>query len=219
MRKAPCGWIVVLALGLAASASAGEKRIGIVGGALSSQLAALAGSTIVDQELSAQPLNKRIWGPMGGLIFEVGIGKVGAVRFEPKYVRKGTRLAVTIKGTNQQFAGPVELDYVSFPLFLRSTFFSDKKLNLVLLSGIGADYLLRARYQGFDTKEDFKSVEIGIASRIGIQGKIGENGLLGIHATLASSLARIDKRQTGQDTLKNGGFGAVIEFTTSIGGS
>jgi hypothetical protein len=218
MRKARSCWTVVLVLSTAGSASAGEKRIGLVGGALSSQLAALSGSTIVDQELREQPANKRLLGVMGGVIFEIGVGNVGAIRLEPKYVRKGTELTVTLRQSGERLSGPVELDYVSVPLMLRSTFFTKGTVNLVLLSGIGADYLVRARYQGLDTEEDFKSVEVGIASRIGVQGKVGERGLLGAHFTLASSLFRIDKTQPGQAKLKNGGFGFVVEYTFSLGG-
>lgn len=218
MGRAPWFWTVIVFTTLAGSASAAEKRIGLVGGGLFDKLPALAGPTIVHEEVSEQPANKRRFGVLGGAIFELVFGDFGAMRLEPKFLRKGTDLTVTLKASGTRLSGPVDLDYVSVPLMFKSTIFRRKPVNVVLLSGIGLDYLFRARYQGQDIKDDFKATDLSVSSRAGFQGKVGEHGLIGAHFMIGASLLRIDKKQPGQGKLKNGGIGFAVEYTTSVGG-
>jgi hypothetical protein len=207
-----------LVLALAASASAAEKRIGLVGGGMWNNLPALAGTTIVGEEITLQPANKRVFGPMGGGIFEFVFGDFGALRFEPKYIRKGTDLTVKLKSTGELLSGPVDLDYASLGIMFRSTLFRKKPVQMVLISGLGTNYLVKARYQGEDTKDAFSSFELAISSRIGIQRKVGDSGILGAHFAIESSLNRIDQHQVGQNKLRNGGIGFAVEYTASLGG-
>jgi hypothetical protein len=218
MRRTLASWSGLLVFLLAASASAAEKRIGLVGGGMWNNLPALAGTTIVGEEITLQPANKRVFGPMGGGIFEFVFGDFGALRFEPKYIRKGADLTVKLKSTGELLSGPVDLDYASFGVMFRSTLFRKKPVQMVLISGLGANYLVKARYQGEDTKDAFNSFELAISSRIGIQRKVGDAGLLGAHFAIESSINRIDKQQPGQAKLRNGGIGFAVEYTASLGG-
>jgi len=218
MRRAPASWSGLLVLSLAASASAAEKRIGLVGGGMWNNLPSLSGTTIVGQEITEQPANERVFGPMGGGIFEFVFGDFGALRFEPKYIRKGTDLTVRLKSTGERLSSPVDLDYASFGVMFRSTLFRKSAVQMALVSGLGANYLVKARWNGDDVKDAFNSFELAISSRIGIQRKIGDGGLLGAHFAIESSLNRIDQHQVGQAKLRNGGIGFAVEYTASLGG-
>jgi hypothetical protein len=218
MRRVPWYGSVLLVLSLAGSAGAAEKRIGLIGGGLFNNLPALSGTTIVGEEITEQPANKRTFGPLGGVLFELGFGDFGGLRFEPRYMRKGTDLTVKLKSSGERLSGPVDLDYVSVPVMFRSTIFRKKPVNLVLISGLGADFLVKARYQGEDVKDAFETFDFSIASRVGIQGKVGDGGLLGAHFMIQSSLLGIDKGQPGQAKLKNNGLGFAVEYTKLIGG-
>lgn len=217
MRRAPwfvCGLLVVL---MATSASAAEKFVGVVGGGLFNSMPALIGSTVIDDQIFAQAPNQRDFGALGGMIFEVSWPTFGALRFEPRYMRKGTDLALRLQ-TGAEVRGPVELDYASFPIMFKSTIFKKKPVQFVLISGLSADYLLSAKFQGHDEKDTFESWDYTVTARIGLQGKVGAGGLLGVQFNVASSLAGIDKGQPGQGKLKNTGIGFAVEYTHSVGG-
>jgi len=218
MRRAP--WFVcgVLVVSLAESASAAETFVGVVGGGLFNSMPALIGSTVIDEEISAQAENQRGFGALGGVIVELSWQTFGALRFEPKYMRKGTRLGVRLASTGAELRGDVELDYVSLPIMFKSTIFRKKPVQLVMVSGLSADYLARAKFQGQDVKDAFESWDYTVTARIGLQGHVGEGGLLGVHFNVASSLAGIDKGQPGQGKLKNTGLGFAVEYTHSAGG-
>ena len=215
MRRAPCLLCGLLVVSLAASASAADHIFGVVGGGLFNNMPALAGSTL-DRNTVAQAENGRDFGALGGLIFERSWETFGAVRFEPKYMRKGTRVALRLS-SGAESTGPVKLDYVSLPILFKSAVFRDKPVQLVLISGLSADYLVSGSFQGQDVKDTFQSWDFTVTARIGIQGRVGEAGLLGAHFNVASSLAGIDKSQLGQEKLKNTGLGFAVEYTHPIG--
>jgi hypothetical protein len=216
MRRAPwfvCGLLVLL---MATSASAAERFFGVVGGGLFNSMPELVGSTLIDDPIFAQAPIQREFGPMGGLIFDVSWPTFGALRFEPRYMRKGTDIALRLQ-TGAEVSGPVQLDYVSLPVMFKSTMFKSKPVQLVLISGLSADYLVAAEFEGRDEKDAFESWDYTVTARIGIQWKVGENGLLGVQFNVASSLAGIDKGQLGQDKLKNTGIGFAVEYTHRVG--
>jgi len=217
MRRAPwfvCGLLVVL---MATSASAADKSVGVVGGGLFNSMPELIGSTVIDDAIFSQAANQRDFGALGGVIFELSWRTFGAVRFEPRYMRKGTDLWLRLQ-TGAEVKGPLELDYVSFPIMFKSTIFKKKPVQLVLISGLSADYLLSAKFQGEDEKDTFESWDYTVTARIGLQGKVGEGGLLGVQFNVASSLAGIDKGQPDQGKLKNTGLGFAVEYTHLVGG-
>src|SRR5262245_38768495 len=115
MRRAP--WFVggLLVASIAASASAAEFNVGVVGGGLFNSMPALLATTIIHEDVFVQGENGRDFGPLGGVIFEESWQSFGALRFEPKYMRKGTELNVRLQN-GALVRGPVELDYVSFPI-------------------------------------------------------------------------------------------------------
>jgi Outer membrane protein beta-barrel domain len=218
MPRAPwfvCGLLVV---SMATSASAAEINVGVVGGGLFNNMAALAASTVTDEAVFSQAENQRVFGGMGGVILEWSWPTFGALRFEPRYMRKGTELWLRLQ-TGEEVRGPVDLDYVSFPVMFKSTMFKSKPVQLVLISGLSADYLVSGKFQGEDVKGQFESWDFTVTARIGIQGKVGENGVLGVHFNVASSLAGIDKDQPGDEKVKNNGLGFAVEYTHSLGGS
>src|SRR5215813_12202917 len=92
MRRAPSFVAGLLVASLAASASAAEFNVGVVGGGLFNKMPALAASTLIREPIYLQAENGRDFGPLGGVIFEVAWQTFGALRFEPKYMRKGTEL-------------------------------------------------------------------------------------------------------------------------------
>src|SRR5262249_58611867 len=100
-----------------------------------------------------------------------------ALRFEPKYIRKGSNVTLKLKSTGELLSGPVDLDYASLGVMFRSTLFRKKPVQMALVSGLGANYLVKARYQGEDRTDVFNSFELAISSRIGIQRKVGDGGL------------------------------------------
>jgi len=218
MRRAPwfvCGLLVVL---LAESANAAETFVGVVGGGLFNSMPALVGRTVVGVPISGQAENQRDFGALGGVIVEWSWQTFGALRFEPKYMRKGTKLAVRIASTGEEVRDDVKLDYISLPLMFKSTIFRKKPVQLVLVSGLSADYLVSGKFQGEDVKNAFESWDYTVTARIGIQGHVGEGGLLGVQFNVASSIAGIDKHQPFQEKLKNTGIGFAVEYTHSAGG-
>jgi Outer membrane protein beta-barrel domain len=217
MRRAPrlvCGLVVLMA----SSASAADRLVGVVGGGLFNSMPNLLGPTIVDEPIFAQGPMEREFGPLGGLIYEVSWPTFAALRFEPKYMRKGTDLALRLQ-SGAEVSGPVQLDYVSLPILFKSTMFKSHPVQLVLVSGVSADYLASAKYEGRDVKDSFESWDFTVTARIGIQWKAGENGLLGVQFNVASSLAGIDKGQPDQAKLKNTGIGFAVEYTHRVGSS
>jgi hypothetical protein len=133
-------------------------------------------------------------------------------------MRKGADLTVKLQSTDELVRGPVELDYVSLPIMFKSTIFRKKPIQLVLISGVSADYLASAKFEGKDEKDTFESWDYTVTARIGFQFKVGDGGLLGAHFMVASSIAGIDKGQPNQGKLKNNGIGFAVEFTQSVAG-
>jgi hypothetical protein len=222
MRRAPwfvCGLLVVL---LAESANAAETFVGVVGGGLFNNMPALLGSTVMDEPISAQGENQKDFGALGGVIVEWSWQTFGALRFEPKYMRKGTQLALRVASTGAEVRDKVKLDYVSLPLMFKSTLFRKKPVQLVLVSGLSADYMVSGSFQGRDVKDRFESWDYCVTARIGLQGHVGDGGLLGVQFNVSSSIAGIDKRQLlgqgNQGKLKNTGIGFAVEYTHSVGG-
>ena len=215
MRRTP--WFVAgsLVLCLATSAGAAEKAIGVVGGGLWNNMPELLGKTVTTGVFS-QSTNQSVFGPLGGVIFELRWPTFGAARFEPKYMRKGTELWLRLVN-DDEVRGPVDLDYISLPLMFKVEIFKRKPVQLVVISGLTADYLLSAKFQGDDIKDAFESWDYTVTARIGIQGKVGDGGVLGAHLNVASSLAGIDKGQPDQAKLKNNGIGFAVEYTHSLG--
>ena len=217
MRRAP--WLVsgLVVASLASSAGAAEKLVGVVGGGLFNSMPALAASTIIDSPVFAQADNQRDFGGLGGVIFEVSWQTFGALRFEPKYMRKGTRIAARLLN-GDEVRGDVKLDYLSLPILFKSVLFRKKPVHLVLVSGLSADYLMSGDFQGQDIKNAFESWDFTVTARVGFEVKAGEGGLFGVQFNVASSLAGIDKSQPNQQKLKNTGLGFAVEYTTSVGG-
>jgi Outer membrane protein beta-barrel domain len=217
MPRAP--WFVcgLLVASMATSARAAEKAFGVVGGGLFNEMPQLLGSTVIDNVFS-QGSNQRDFGAMGGLIFEWSWPTFGGLRFEPRYIQKGTEVWLRLQ-TGEEVRDPVELHYVSFPILFRSAIFKDKPVQLVLISGLSADYLVSAEFQGQDEKDSFESWDFTVSARIGIQGKVCDGGVLGAHFNVVSSLAGIDKSQPNQAKLKNTGLGFAVEYTHVVGGS
>jgi Outer membrane protein beta-barrel domain len=210
-RAASFGLVAAL---LAAPATAGEFNVGIVGGGLFNKMPALSGSLLVP-DFNNQVENGRDFGALGGIILERSWPTFGALRFEPKYMRKGTVLS-TVQNSGNFVKGDVELDYVSLPLMFKSTMFRSKPVQLVLISGLSADYLVKGRFLGADIKDEFESWDFTVTARIGFQVKAGENGAFGVQFNVASSLAGIDKGQPNQDKLKNTGIGFAVEYTHTV---
>jgi hypothetical protein len=215
MRRAP--WFVsgLVALFMATSAGAAEKAIGVVGGGLWNNMPELLGKTVTNGVFS-QSANQSVFGALGGGIFELRWPTFGALRFEPKYMRKGTELWLRLLN-DDELRGPVDLDYLSLPLLFKVELFKSKPVQLVVISGLSADYLLSAKFEGDDVKDEFESWDFTVTARVGIQGKVGENGVLGAHFNVASSLAGIDKGQPDQAKVKNTGLGFAVEYTHSLG--
>jgi hypothetical protein len=201
---------------MATPAVAAEKLIGVVGGGLWNDIPELDGSTVTDRGVFSQATNQNDFGAMGGLIFELSWPTFGAARFEPRYMRKGTELWLRLV-SGAELRGPVQMDYVSLPLMFRSTMFKSKPVQLVLISGLSADYLLNAKFQGEDVKGAFESWDYTVTARIGIQRKVGDDGHLGLHFNVASSLAGIDKNQPGDEKVKNIGLGFAVEYSHLVG--
>src|SRR5262245_31100449 len=216
MGRAPLFVCGLLLVSLAAPASAAEKIVGVVGGGLFNDMHALLGKTI-EPDTIAQANNKREFGALGGLIFEVSWQTFGALRFEPKYMRKGTGLLLRLS-SGEEVKGPVKLDYVSLPLLFKSTMFRSKPVQLVLLSGLSADYLVSGDFQGDDIKDAFESWDYTVTARTGIERKVRENGMVGVHFHVSSSLAGIDKHQPDQSKLKNTGLGFAVEYSHVVSG-
>ncbi len=218
MKRAPwfvCGLLVV---SMATSASAADKLVGVVGGGLWNSMPALQGSTvIINEQVFAQTTNQRIFGALGGVIFEWSWPTFGALRFEPKYMQKGTGLRARLF-TGAEVSDNVDLDYVSFPIMFRSALLKKKPVQIVLISGLSADYLVSAEFDGRDVKDSFESWDYTVTARIGLQGRVG-GGVLGVQFNVASSLAGIDKGQVGQGKLKNTGIGFAVEYTHLVGGT
>jgi hypothetical protein len=207
-RAAWFGLVVAL---LAAPATAGDTNVGIVGGGLWNSMPALSGSILVP-DFNNQVENGRDFGPLGGIIIEHAWPSFGALRFEPKYMRKGTILS-TVQNSGNYVKGDVELDYVSLPLMFKSTMFRSHPVQLVLISGLSADYLVSAKFLGEDIKNEFESWDFTVTARVGFQVKAGDRGVFGVQFNVASSLAGIDKEQPGQEKLKNTGLGFAVEYT------
>jgi len=212
-RSAWFGLVVAL---LAAPATAGEINMGIVGGGLFNSMPALRGGLLVP-DFNNQTENGRDFGPLGGIIIERVWPSFGALRFEPKYMRKGTVLS-TVQNSGNFVKGDVELDYVSLPLLFKSTLFRSHPVQLVLVSGLSADYLVKASFLGDDIKNRFESWDYTVTARIGFQFKAGEDGLFGVQFNVASSLAGIDRATFGEDKLKNTGLGFAVEYTHTVSG-
>ncbi len=218
MRRAPwfvCGLLVV---SMASSASAAEKLIGIVGGGLWNNMPNLAGRTVTTGVVFSQATNQQDFGALGGVILEWSWPTFGALRFEPKYMQKGTELWLRML-SGEEVRGPVKLDYVSLPLLFRTALFKSRPVQLVVISGLSADYLVSGKFQGEDVKDAFDSWDFTVTARVGIQGKVGENGILGAHFNVASSLAGIDKHQLGDEKVKNIGIGFAVEYTYLVSGN
>jgi outer membrane protein with beta-barrel domain len=213
-RAAWFGLLVASLASLSMPASAADTNVGIVGGGLFNSMPALSGSLLVP-DFNNQTENGRDFGALGGVIIEHSWPTFGALRFEPKYMRKGTILS-TIQNSGNYVKGDVELDYVSLPLLFKSTMFRSKPVQLVLISGLSADYLLKARFLGEDIKNEFESWDFTVTARIGFQVKAGANGVFGVQFNVASSLAGIDKGQPGQEKLKNTGLGFAVEYTHTV---
>jgi hypothetical protein len=208
-------WFGLLVALLALPASA-ETNVGIVGGGLFNSMPALSGSLLVP-DFNNQTENGRDFGALGGVILEHAWPSFGALRFEPKYMRKGTILS-TIQNSGNYVKGDVKLDYVSLPLMFKSTMFKSKPVQLVLISGLSADYLVKADFLGEDIKDEFESWDFTVTARIGFQVKAGDDGMFGVQFNVASSLAGIDKGQPNQEKLKNTGLGFAVEYTHTVGG-
>jgi len=207
--------VIVISASLAAvPAGAAQKRIGFVAGGHLSKQPALAGSTVFHEDVIQQS-SSRAPGALAGGIFEWDFGDVGALRLEPKYMRLGTEIDVTLRRGNTPSSGTLVLDYVSLPIMYRSSLFKKKPVQVSIVSGLGADFLVSGKFRGQDVKDEFKSFGVSIQSRLGIQGKVGR-GLLGVHASIVGNLTRIDKKQTNQGKLKNSGLGLAVEYTVSL---
>jgi hypothetical protein len=200
-----CG---VLALGVAAPAAAQDEEaknaFGFVAGYNSVKIAKLPGG-------------ESTGGLSIGGIYERNLGAFGALRIEPKYTQKGSKVTVVVGSSS--VTEDIDLAYLDIPIMLRTVYFKSKewKVKPVIMAGVGPSFRLSAKFAGEDIKDGVKSLEWGLISVIGITGKAGK-GEFTLGAQVSTSLNNIFENDPGDDTTyKNVGIGASFSLTFPIG--
>ena len=153
----------LVAVALPATASEALKQIGVFGGV---NLAKLK----FDPEFAAPLESKMLLGPAVGVVGVLPVGDKGniAIRLSPMWVQKGGKLD---DGTTDE---KEKLSYVEIPLYIMASTMSGKARPYAMV-GPSVGFLLSAKSEDVDIKEDIESTSISARIGAGVSVAAGRN--------------------------------------------
>lgn len=203
MKKTSVILAVLLALFMVNQPAGAQNAVGVLGGL---NLANVA-TPDPDEELS----NRTGFG-FGGIL-DIGIGQNIALRLEPMYLQKGSK--VELLGEEANF----EFDYFELPVMVKFAFgTSDSKPYVMAGPNIG--FLLSAKItngEELDIKEFLKNLDFGLGFGAGVSFAIGSNSFF-VEGRYALGLTNITDDPGDEDAeLKTKGIQIFAGFTFLLG--
>ncbi len=183
-----------------------QVNLGVVGGL---NLAKVS----FDPDPDGVDLSNRTAFGIGGVL-NFGLGETLALQLEPMFLQKGA------KATGQGITGETELkaSYIEVPAMLKFAFGSgDTKPYVIAGPTIG--YLLSAKQDETDIKDDVKSIDFGLTFGGGVSLPMGNNTVF-VEGRYSFGLADInDDSDPDADKIKTKGIQIMAGITFPLGGN
>ncbi len=163
-----------------------------------------------DPDPDGVDLSNRTGFGIGGVL-SFGLGETLALQLEPMFLQKGA------KATVQGF-GETELksSYIEVPAMLKFAFgSSDTKPYVIAGPTIG--YLLSAKQDETDIKDDVKSIDFGLTFGGGVSLPMGNNTVF-VEGRYSLGLSDINDDSSDDTKIKTKGIQIMAGFTFPLGG-
>jgi hypothetical protein len=153
----------LVAVALPAAASEALKQIGVFGGV---NLAKLK----FDPEFAAPLESKMLLGPAVGIVGVLPVGDKGniAVRVSPMWVQKGGKFDDGVTEVKEKWS------YIEVPLYIMASTTSGKARPYAMV-GPSVGFLLSAKEDDVDIKDDFESTSLSARIGAGVSVEAGRN--------------------------------------------
>lgn len=148
-----------------------------------------------------------------GGVLSFGLGETLALQLEPMFLQKGA------KATGQGITGETELkaSYIEVPAMLKFAFGSGE-IKPYVMAGPTIGYLLSAKQDETDIKDDVKSIDFGLTFGGGVSLPMGNNTVF-VEGRYSLGLTDInDDSDPNADKIKTKGIQIMAGITFPLGG-
>jgi hypothetical protein len=171
-----------------------------------------AGANLANVSVDPEPTEdlKMLFGFGFGAVLELPLNNNLGLKVEPMYLGKGSVLEGN--GTEIDF----NLNYLEIPVFIKYSI-GKGKAKPYLYAGPSIGILLSAEFDGRDQKENYASIDFGVAAGAGIDIPVGKNTIF-IEARYALGLS--DVSDTDRDDIpeiKTNGIQIFAGFMIPLG--
>ena len=183
-----------------------QVNLGVIGGL---NLANLS----VDPDQGVDISNRTAIG-IGGIL-SFGMGETLALQLEPMFLQKGAKLKFSEQGFTLETE--FKISYIEVPAMLKFAFGSSDTKPYVM-AGPTVGFLLSAKAEDEDVKDDVKSIDFGLAFGGGVSLPMGNNTLF-VEARYSLGLSDINDDPDDPDTsIKTKGIQIMAGITFPLGG-
>ena len=152
--------IMFLVMAFSVSASAEGMIFGAKGGL---NLAKVYGDDVDESDF--------LYGGIGGAFFCYMVNDMFAVQPELLFAMKGGDQV-----TSGDETGKTKLNYIEIPVLLRLHIPTEGSLTPAVFAGPSIGFLMSAKFEDEDIKDDLKSTDFGLVVGAGLDHMLGENG-------------------------------------------
>ena len=203
MKKVSVFLVLFLPLCMVLPASA-QVNLGILGGLNLANMRA-------DPDQGVD-LSTRTGIGIGGVV-DIGLGNTSALRLEPMFLQKGSKIGVEGLGE----LGKIKVSYIEVPVMLKLAFGTGNAKPYVM-AGPTIGFVLSAKLDDEDIKDEIKNTDFGLSFGGGVSIPAGNNSIF-VEARYALGLSDINDDPDDPDTkLKTKGIQIFAGITFPLGG-